>query len=884
MNQFHTKTPQESSDILQVNVQSGLTHEEVQERLLKYGYNKLQEKKSRTLVHMIVDQFKDFLIIILIVASILSIGVGEVLDGFVILGIVILNAVLGVIQENKASNALKALKEMAAPKAKVLRGGTIEHIESGEIVPGDIVILDAGDYVPADVRLIESVNLKIEEAALTGESVAVEKKATTVIEEKAPLADRVNCGYMSTIVTYGRGKGIAFATGMETEIGKIATMLNEAAEKETPLQKKLGQFGKFLGIACLAICIVIFGLGWYHGKDLMEVFMTAISLAVAAIPEGLPAVVTVVLAMGMQRMIKRHAILKKLSAVETLGSTTVICTDKTGTLTQNKMTVVKVFDGRTSMTVSGTGYSTEGQIETDKDKSNLDTLLKVCVLCNDAELKEQDIIGDPTEGALIVLGHKEGYDKRKLNERYPRLKEYPFDSERKLMSTLHEIDGEIYLLTKGAPDVILSRCSHIQREGEAHEITESEKKDIQAVNQQFAKDALRVLGFAYKIVDKDTDLKKEEENLVFLGLTGMIDPPREEVKEAVTLCKEAGIRAVMITGDHIITATAIGKALGIIEDTSQAMEGIQINTYSDEAFKEKVNDVSVFARVSPQHKVRIVEAIQANGEVAAMTGDGVNDAPALKKADIGIAMGITGTDVTKEAGDMILTDDNFASIVDAVKEGRIIYSNIRKFVGFLLSCNIGEILIIFFAMLFGWHVPLVPIQLLWINLITDSFPAFALGLEKGEEGIMKVNPRDPHEPIVDKNMMIAIMFQSIGLGLAALIAFRLGFNIGSVTNETYALTLGRTFCFSTLILGEMLRAYSARSETKAVFKLKLFDNKFLNGSVLIAIVLLLLVVYIPFLQPVFSTTALSTAQLFMTLGLAFIPIVAGELSKVMRAK
>lgn len=883
MEQFYNKTIEQTVKSLDTKVDEGISSNQFNERLKEYGENRLVEKKGRTILQMAIDQFKDFMVLILIIASILSISVGELKDGIVILGIVLLNAILGVAQENRASNALKALKEMAAPKAKVIRDGVLQTVDSPQIVPGDLVVLEAGDYVPADIRLVESVNLKIDESALTGESVAVEKDIREEILEGAAIADRINSAYMSTIVTYGRGKGLVYATGMSTEIGKIASMLNESEEAQTPLQKKLATFGKLLGIICIIVCSIIFALGILRQQPLLEVFMTAISLAVAAIPEGLPAVVTVVLAMGMQRMIKRDAIMKRLSAVETLGSTTVICTDKTGTLTQNKMTVLKVYDGESEWEVTGTGYSFEGNItNNNKDKKVIDYLLKAAVLCNDSSIKEEAVIGDPTEGALIVLGAKGGYFKEELNEKYPRLKEYPFDSDRKMMSTFQNIDGEFIMFTKGAPDIVLSRSNKIRINGEVRAITEEDKVRIQKMNAGYADNALRVLGYAYKSLTENAVLEQEEHDLIFVGLTCMIDPPREEAKNAIKLCKSAGIRVVMITGDHISTASAIAMQLGIIDNKDQALEGHFINDYSNEDFIKKVKNINVFARVSPEHKVRIVDAIKANGEIAAMTGDGVNDAPALKKADIGIAMGITGTDVSKEAADMILTDDNFASIVDAVEEGRIIYSNIRKFVGFLLSCNIGEIIIIFFAMIIGWEVPLVPIQLLWINLITDSFPAFALGLEKGERDIMKQAPRNPDEPLVDRRMQIAIAFQSIGLALGALLSYRIGFIMAGNASESEALLIARTFCFTTLIFGEMLRAYSARSEVYSIFKIKLLSNSYLNYSVIFAIGLLFIVLYVPFLQVIFNTFALTVVQLITAIGLSLLPLIFGEAAKLLK--
>jgi len=880
MKDAHYKEVDDLVKLLETDIKNGLTDKQAQLLQEKYGENTLIEKKKKTLIAMIVDQFKDFMILILIIAAIISIVMGDQLEGFVILGIVVLNAVLGTYQENKASNALSALKSLASPKAKVIRNGVVMTISSKEIVPGDRITLEAGDYIPADIRLIESVNLKIDESALTGESVAVEKDADVLVSREASLGDRINCGYMSTIVTYGRGQGIVTGIGMNTEIGHIADMLNESQESQTPLQQKLAQFGKMLGIICLLVCIIIFGLGVLRGDDVFEMFMTAVSLAVAAIPEGLPAVVTVVLAMGMQKMITRNAIMKRLSAVETLGSTSTICTDKTGTLTQNKMTVLKLNNGFDEWDVSGTGYGFEGKITCrDKTSEKLpDKLLKIAVLCNDADVKEGKVIGDPTEGALIVLGAKGGAEKETLNQRYPRLKEFPFDSDRKLMSTLHKMDNKYIMLVKGAPDVILKRSSMIDKNGELLDITDKMKNSIDSVNRQYASKAMRVLGYAYKYVDQDADLEVEEENLIFAGLSGMIDPPREEAKQAVNECKNAGIRVVMITGDHITTASAIASELGILDENSQAMEGAKINDYSDEEFREVVKTTNVFARVSPEHKVKIVSAVKENGDVVAMTGDGVNDAPALKKADIGIAMGITGTDVSKEAADMILTDDNFSSIVEAVHEGRIIYSNIRKFVGFLLSCNIGEILIIFFAILLKWPTPLLPIQLLWVNLITDSFPAFALGLEEGESDVMKQNPRDRNEPIVDKKMQVSLVFQSIGLTIAVLGSYRIGYEVFGGGDES-SIALARTFCFVTLIVGEMFRAYSARTERKSIFKIRLLGNSYLNYSVLIAIALLAVVVYVPAIGFIFSTVALSSLQLAVAVGFGMIPTLFSELSK-----
>jgi len=885
MKNVYTKSIEDVNKELQTDLKKGLSTDKVTQLTEQFGENVLVGKKRKSIYAMIFDQFKDFMIGILIIAAVISIALGDEFEGIVILGIVILNAVLGTYQENKASNALDALKSMAAPKAKVIRGGVILVVSSKEIVPGDVVILEAGDYVPADIRLFESINLRIDESALTGESVAVEKDANILIEKEAALGDRINSGFMSTIVTYGRGKGVVTGTGMDTEIGHIASMLNETEEGQTPLQMKLADFGKQLGIICIVVSIIIFGLGMYRGEEIFAIFMISVSLAVAAIPEGLPAVITVVLSSGMQKMTKRNAIMKRLSAVETLGSTSTICTDKTGTLTQNKMTVLKVFNGQDEWDVTGTGYGFTGELvnKNSKDVSELKKLLEVAVLCNDADIKEKDVIGDPTEGALIVLGAKGGFDKEELNSRYPRVKEFPFDSNRKLMSTLHYIEGEAVMLTKGAPDIILKRANKAFIDGKLLDLTDEMKETITNKNVEYAKSAMRVLGYAFKLVDKDAKLKNEETELVFAGLSGMIDPPREEAKSAVAECKSAGIRVVMITGDHIITASAIATEIGILDENSKAMEGARINDFSDEEFQEIVKTTNVFARVSPEHKVKIVSAIRDNGDVVAMTGDGVNDAPALKKADIGIAMGITGTDVSKEAADMILTDDNFASIVDAVEEGRIIYSNIRKFVGFLLSCNIGEILIIFIAILMKWPVPLLPIQLLWVNLITDSFPAFALGLEAGEKGIMNYKPRDKNEPIIDKRMKIALAVQSVGLTIAVLTSYRIGFTIFGGDSEN-ALTMARTFCFITLIFGEMIRAYSSRTETKSMFKTNIFSNRYLNYSVGGALVLLFVVIYTPSIALVFSTTALNFTQLLVAISLGLIPTVFSEVSKLIKVK
>ena len=877
MDESYFVSKEEALCIHDVNAGIGLNESEVAQRLNRYGENKLEGKKEDSLFKKFLFQFKDFLVIILIIAAVVSVAAGEFIDGSVIIAIVILNAILGVYQENKAGNALKALKNMTSPQAKVLRGGQIVKIASSAIVPGDVVVLEAGDYIPADLRLIESVNLKIDESALTGESVAAEKDAELVLEKDTPLGDRKNSAYMGTVITYGRGKGIVTGTGMKTQMGKIASMLTDSEDELTPLQISLNALGKTLGIICIVICAVIFGLGLIRGQELLEMFMTAVSLAVAAIPEGLTMVVTVILALGMQRMVRSNAIIKRLSAVETLGSTTVICSDKTGTLTQNKMTVVKLYADGMFYDVTGTGYSANGEISVLNDAVR--SLAEGAVLCNDAVYQKDSgsIIGDPTEGALLVLGEKAGFSSEMLNKEKPRCAEIPFDSTRKLMSTVHysENSEQPYIMyTKGAPDELLRKCSYIYKNGEIHPINDIDGENTSIANEKFAEDALRVLGVAYKYFPAP---EPEEEDLVFVGLLGMIDPPREEAKEAIGICDKAGITVKMITGDHKITATAIARQLDILRD-GKAIDGHEINALDDDKLRETVIDTHVFARVSPEHKVRLVNAVRANGNIAAMTGDGVNDAPSLKKADIGVAMGITGTDVSKEAADMILTDDNFASIVKAVEEGRTIYSNIRKVVGYLLSCNIGEILVIFIAMLVGWPIPLLPIHLLSINLITDAFPAFALGMEEQEKGLMDMAPRNPKEPIVDKKMAVSSGVQSFSLAVGVLASFL--FTYSYYEFSEIGLHVGKTACFYTIVIGELLRAYSARSETISLFRMKIFSNKYLNNSVLVSLAFLLCSIYVPGFRDVFGNVPLTGFELFYATTFAIIPLIGGEISKI----
>ena len=890
---WYKKSTEEVITALNTSLDSGLSTKDVEANLEKYGLNELTEEKGKSFLSKLKDQFSDFLVLILIAAALVSIFVGEVQDAIVILAIVVVNAFLGLYQEGRAEKSLEALKKMASPNAKVLRNGVTEVIPSANLVPGDLVLLDAGDIIPADLRLVESSNLKVEEASLTGESVPVEKKSSSHFDENISLGDRLNMAYMSTIVTYGRGKGIVVGTGHDTEIGKIATMIQSFEEEITPLQKKLNHLGKVLGITTIVVCLAVFGIGMLQGREVLEMFMVSISLAVAAIPEGLPAIVTIVLAIGMNKMVKRNAIVKKLLAVETLGTTTVICSDKTGTLTQNEMTVVKVYTDGKVLDVTGGGYEPVGDFIQDGKKielssiGDLDTLISIAALTNDANLEQSDnvykIIGDPTEGALITLAGKANINRGDINKSYPRIEELPFDSGRKMMTTFHEnyLPGKIVSFTKGAPDILIDRCSHISVDNKIIPFTEDLKKEVLKVNSDFSRDALRVLAFAYREYDKlpeDISSDNNEIDMVFVGLTGMIDPPRVEAKEAIKLCKQAGIQTVMITGDFKDTAFAIAKELGMAETEDQAIMGHDLDNISDEELKDVVKRVKVYARVSPEHKVRIISALKANGDVTAMTGDGVNDALALKKADIGISMGITGTDVAKNTAEMILTDDNFASIVAAVEEGRIIYSNIKKFVFFLLSCNIGEILLVFVSILLKWPVPLLPIQLLWLNLVTDSFPALALGVEKGDPDIMNDAPRSPDEPILDKGMILGIAFQSIAIAAASLLAYKWGLDTFGSTDT--GLLQARTVAFTTLILAELLRAYSSRSDKFTLFKIGLFSNMTMVYATSFSFILLIAVLYVPFLQPIFYTFPLGFTEWRIALSYAFIPLIAGELYKV----
>ena len=868
---WYKKNIAEIKEELDVNLETGLSSLEVEKRRTKYGENTLTEKKQKSIVTMFFSQFKDFMVIILLVAAVISGILGEWSDTVIILIVVLLNAIIGVVQENKAEKSLEALKSLSSPSAKVLRNGQKIEIKSEELVPGDIMLLDAGDYVAADGILIESASLKIEESALTGESVPVDKQTDIPEGEDLPLGDRLNYVFTSSLVTNGRGKVIVTETGMNTEIGKIAGMLQNQEEMRTPLQEKLDQLGKMLGIGALAICALIFAIGYFQGRDVFEMFLVAVSLAVAAIPEGLPAIVTIVLSLGVQRMIKKGAIIRKLPAVETLGTASVICSDKTGTLTQNKMTVTKLY--------------TYGQLEdiddVDIEKSDRHLALKIGLLSNDAVIEdvdgEQKQLGDPTEVALIVSAEKLGILKREHEEKLKRVEELPFDSDRKLMTTIHEHEDNFKFFTKGALDVILNRCTKILVGEEIKALTIEMKEEIKGVNEELSKKALRVIALAYKEESEiPTDLSSEsvENELIFVGMEAMIDPPREEAKVAVAKCKSAGIRPVMITGDHKITAMAIATELGILDENGEAIEGSDVEKMTQEELNDSVEKYSVYARVSPEHKVRIVSAWQSRGKIVAMTGDGVNDAPALKAANIGCAMGITGTDVSKQAADMILTDDNFSTIVSAVEEGRSIFDNIKKSINFLLSCNLGEIVALLTSIVLGMPLPLLPIHILWINLITDSLPALALGVDPSEPDIMKRKPRDPKKSIFADGLLLSIIFQGLIIGTVTLIAFNLG-------NRT-SVDEGRTMAFVTLSLTQLMHTFNVRSVDKSLFKIGFSTNKSLIKANAVSAALILIVTSIPILREIFKLSSLSLMNWIVVATLSVTPLFIIEFSKLFK--
>ena len=849
--------------------EQGLTQQEAQARIQKYGYNELKEKGAISPIKIFLLQFKSALVAILFFAVIISIIIHHYLDAGVIAIILILNTLLGFIQEYKAEKSIQALKKLASLQAVVLRDGKEQKIDAKNLVPGDIIILETGEKIPADSRLIESINLQTQEASLTGESLPIKKRIET-LKSNLALGDRKNMVFSGTIITAGRGRAIITDTGMNTEIGKIAKLIQESDEKLTPLQEKLKKLGEFLGIITIIISIIVFFTGIMVGLGKIDMLITAISLAVAAIPEGLPAVVTIALALGIQRMIKKNALIRKLPSVETLGSTTAICTDKTGTLTLNQMTVKKLYVNDKVIEVTGGGYDPKGDFYFDKQKietKNFNKLLEIGVLCNDAKIAENSVIGDPTEGSLVISAAKAGLIKRDLEKSYKRIGEIEFNSERKRMSTHHNINNKKTLYCKGAPDVILNLCNRIYVNGKVERLTTKEKQKILEKNGEFAKQALRVLGFAYKESNQ-----LEEKDMIFVGLQAMIDPARQEAKEAIAKCKKAGIKVVMITGDFKLTAEAIGHERGL---EGKAIDGSEIDKMENLA--DVVEDISIYARVNPAHKVQVLEALRKKGHVVAMTGDGVNDAPALKKADIGIAMGITGTDVAKEASDMLLTDDNFASIVNAVEEGRGIYENIRKFVQYLLSSNFGEVLTIFMALLmapfFANALPLVALQILWINLVTDGLPALALGVDPYDNDIMDRKPRDPKENIITKRM--TVMMVTIGVIMAAgtLFMFKM---YNPIKNIIYA----QTIAFCTLMMYQMFNVLNRRSEKHSLFKIGIFSNSKLIIAILISIVLQLVVVYVPFMQDIFSTTAINFGDWIYVILVSSTVLIFGEVVKL----
>lgn len=870
----------------------GLTEKEAQRRLEENGPNKIKSSEKKSLGKKILEQILDPMVILLIVASILSAFTGDKVESIIIIAIVVINAIMSIIQEGKAEDSVKALQSMSSPEASVIRDGKKMRIKSEEIVVGDIVIIETGDIVPADLRLLDSSNLQVDESSLTGESVSAEKDYRKEFNEEVGIGDRENSVFSSTIVTYGHGKGLVVATGHDTEIGKIATSLDSVEEKDTPLQVQLKKLSKLLAVLVIIVSVVVFAVSYLRQTGtILENLMIAVSLAVAAIPEGLTAVVTIVLSIGMNRMAERKAIVKSLSSVETLGATTVICSDKTGTLTQNQMTITKVWTDQKEFDVEGTGYTPKGAIKLDDEKitdhDQIKLIMTISSLCNDANLVRDgevyDIIGDPTEGAMLTFSEKWGLVQEDLNDLHPRLSEIPFDSERKMMTTFHNIDENYYAMTKGAPDIIIENSSKIMLNGELFDFTDDLKEKALEENKKLAQQALRVMAYAFRPFESIKNLEMTSENvedeMIFVGLTGMIDPPRPEAKKAVAECHESGIDVIMITGDYLETAYAIGRDLGIADSKDQAIQGSALNNMTDEEIRKVAQEKKIFARVSPQNKVQLVNALQAENEIVAMTGDGVNDAPAIKNADIGISMGITGTDVAKDTANMILVDDNFATIVNAVEEGRIIFANIRKFVSFLLSCNIAEVLIVFLSILFGLPAPLTPIQLLWLNLVTDAFPALALGVEPGEKDIMKKKPRNPKDSIISGDLRRSLTIQSLAITGSVLLAYVIGLNLIFPGNIAGA----HTMVFATLITSELLRSFSVRSTKYTLKELGLFSNKKLIQANLLSFALLLLVMYIPAVRELFELEMI-TWQWIVILIIAFIPLTLGEIHKKLSRK
>ncbi|WP_367106649.1 cation-translocating P-type ATPase [uncultured Psychrobacter sp.] len=884
---WHSKTKEQVVDELEVSPSVGLNEQQVAARLEKYGKNKIEGGKKKSLVAMFFAQMQDVLIYVLLAATVITFIIGEYVDSIIILLVVLINAIIGVVQEYKAEQAIEALQKMSNPQTVVRRAGANQEIDSEDLVPGDVVLIDAGRFIPADLRLIQSSNLQIEESALTGESVAANKDASVVLDDQdINIGDRSNMAFRSTTATYGRGEGVVIATGMQTEMGKIASILDSEDDTMTPLQKRLNELGKTLGLMAIGVSVLILAISLFQGRDTFEMFLTAISLAVAAIPEGLAAIVAIVLALGVTRMSKINAIIKKLPAVETLGSVNIICSDKTGTLTQNRMTVVEHF------TLQGEKATAENadadvHIELNDDEQ---LMARSFVLCNDASIEGEEETGDPTEIALIAYAEKAGLVKSAQEAKCPRIDERPFDSERKLMSTLNQMDADASntnyrVNVKGAIDQVLPLCTHVLDHGEVVAISEAHKQQFLAASKAMGEKALRVLAAAYKEGDQAIAPEQMEQGLVFVGIVGMMDPPREEVKDSIHEAKNAGITPIMITGDHADTAFAIAKQLDMAAERKQALSGAEINQMGEDTFTKEVLNYRVFARVSPEHKVRIVKALQSHGNIVSMTGDGVNDAPALKAADIGVAMGITGTDVSKGASDMILTDDNFTTIVHAIEEGRNIYKNIKKAVVFLLSCNLGEVITILVAIILSWPLPLLATQLLWINLITDSFPAIALGVDTPDKGVMNEKPRDPSESFFAGGVGLRAIIGGVLIGSLALVAFYIGlseegYHLGQRDIPESVLAHARTMTFVVLAGSQLFYSFALRHGSKSVFQLGLFSNPYLVAAVVFGFALQVVVISVPFLADAFKLQPLEMHDWLIVLGLSLIPFVLKELSKL----
>ncbi len=891
-NWWHLST-KEIEESLKTNLSGGISSVEAGLRLQKYGPNQLKEKKGRSPLSIFWEQFNDFIIWVLIAAALVSGFLQEWIDAFAIIAIVILNSILGFIQEYRAEKSLAALKKLSSPSSKVIRNHQHNIIPSSELVPGDLIELEAGDSIPADSRLVwVSSNFNVQEASLTGESLPVAKTVLVLDKKEVSLADRINMVYMGTFVASGKAKAIIAETGMQTELGKIADMVQEIEQEDTPLQKKLNQFGKWIVYLCFGLVGLVFLLEWIRGGKLIDVFLTAVSLAVAAIPEGLPAVVTIALALGVHRMVKRHALIRKLPSVETLGCTTVICSDKTGTLTKNEMTVKVIFAGGKLFDVTGVGYTPKGEFLFNKERINpleepdLKETLRCAVLCNAAQLTATGdtykVIGDPTEGALLTAAAKANIWKEGLSKEFSFIDEIPFDSDRKKMTIIRQNNNKVIAFVKGAPDVLLHDCTNIEEKGVSRTLTGQDKTNIQKINDDLAYKAMRVLAVAYRILDKTSDkyhAKEIEQGLTFVGLIAMIDPPREEVKKAIEECKTAGIKTVMITGDHKNTAIAIARELGFFNDDSLALSGEELDNLTDNALYDGVQRVAVYARVSPEHKLRIVRAWRGHGEIVAMTGDGVNDAPAVKEADIGIAMGITGTDVTKEVSDMVITDDNFASIVAAVEEGRGIYDNIKKFIHYLLSCNSGEILVMFVSSLIGFPVPLLPVQILWVNIVTDGLPALALGVDPIDPNVMHRPPYKSNEGVITKERGLLMLLQGSFIAFCCLLAF-----VFVLFIEKSGIVRARTAAFIVLSCSELFHSFNCRSMTKSLFKIGIFTNKKLILANLISFLLQMAVVYIPFAQKIFKTEALGFTDWLLVIGISSLPLWAMEIWKAVNKK